>query len=620
MMVSMETLLRRTGTWVHSGRVRNAAAGAAYFGGGFVLSGLKIWGQMQPAAMGLAAVSGWKSCVAAVGSAAGYRYFWGTAGNLGILWTVGALLLALLMPLTERGSGKRTVPVGCMCLTAGTGLALQAVGGGSITPGLFVLRILISGGCTLVSREALASRDRVSRWVGAGVLVMALAQTLPWLARMLSGAAAAMLPLPAAGIVGMGTDLGAGGSISMAAVACGAFFLQRLWPRDSRKRMAAPALACGGLMALEKTWDPGLLLAVSLGGAAGGLVPWKYTVVPRRSRVGAAQVRLEQTAGVLTRFQRQLLEYVPPAPDIPGIAEQLRRSTCGACPSSQDCREQERMDESLLRSEAAFTCRKSNAAAEVHRSREQLRRLKASRAKQEEYRMALVQQYGFLSDALHDLSDRLPERERRCRPRFRVRVSARSRSRELADGDRVSAFPGTDCRYYVVLCDGMGTGMGAAEESRRTVELIRQMLTAGLAPETVLGSVNSQLALTDRGGAVTVDLAEIRLDSGRAMLYKWGAGPSWLLKRRRGMQIGASGPPPGLGVTTGRETTSRCSLAGGETLLMLSDGIPADNLSAWIALSDSLDPGPLAREILDSTHTSDDATAVVVRLESKTVG
>ena len=229
--------------------------------------------------------------------------------------------------------------------------------------------------------------------------------------------------------------------------------------------------------------------------------------------------------------------------------------------------------------------------------------------------MALVQQYGFLSDALRDLSDHLPDRRRDKLPRCRVQVSARSRGKELADGDRVSAFPGTGCRYYVLLCDGMGTGLGAAEESRQASELIKDMLTAGMTPGAVLGSINSQLTLMERGGAVTVDLAELRLDTGRVWLYKWGAGPSWLLRRRRQLRVGSSGPPPGLVVGAGRETVNRVVLFPGDTLVMLSDGVEGPEGKAWALGAKDMDPGALASRILaEGSHPEDDATAVVIHL------
>lgn len=346
-------------------------------------------------------------------------------------------------------------------------------------------------------------------------------------------------------------------------------------------------------------------------------MPWRITASPRHSSVGAAQVRLEQTARVLSRCQRQLLEFAPPPLDVTALTQKLKINACGSCSARAGCVEQKRMDEKLITGEEGFQCRKSALAeAELRRSREQLRRIRASRARQEECRMALVQQYGFLSDTLQELSDQLPDRSRRGVPRYRVQVSARSRGREIADGDRVSAFPGVGLRYYVLLCDGMGTGLGASEQSRQATELITGMLTAGIAPGAVLGSVNSQLTLMDRGGAVTVDLAELRLDTGRVWLYKWGAGPSWLLRHRRGVQVGSSGPPPGLGIGVGRESVHRVVMFPGDSLVLLSDGVDAVNTKTWVGLAGINDPGSLAAQILAScANRSDDATAVVIRLQ-----
>lgn len=626
MMVSVETVLlrfkRRTEKWMEAPAVKGAGTAAAYFGGGALLSAVRVWGSMQPVAMGLAAgCRGWRCCLAALGGAAGYVLFWGKAGYQGIVWSFGALVLALILPLVDSGPKARfRLAVWCMALVCGTGLFLGAEGMDAVR--LLGMRILLAGGSALLAGPALHGRDRMCRWFGWGAAALALGSVHVWAGYFLAGFAIAAAPLPAAVAVALGAELAGGVGCSLAAAACLSFYLQRLIRREPWRRVFSPGLACGALCLLERRFDPGLLLFTALGGAVGAIVPWHAAASARRSRVGAAQVRLEQAARVLNRFQRQLLEYVAPPPDIPAMAEQLRQKTCAVCSARTGCVEQNRMNQELLQGEAEFVCRKQGLAmAELRRSREQLRRIRASRAKQEEYRMALVQQYGFLSDMMHDLSDRLPEGENRAGVQYRVKVSTRSRGKEIADGDRVSAFPGVGCRYYVTLCDGMGTGLGASEQSDRASELIRQMLTAGMAPGAVLGSVNSQLALMDRGGAVTVDLAEVRADTGRVWLYKWGAGPSWLLKKRRYVQVGSSGPPPGLGVSAGRENVQSMYLGGGDTLVMASDGVSPQNIDRWAAAAQDMEPGALAERILQEAGSKeDDATVVVIRLVQKDAG
>ena len=81
------------------------------------------------------------------------------------------------------------------------------------------------------------------------------------------------------------------------------------------------------------------------------------------------------------------------------------------------------------------------------------------------------------------------------------------------------------------------------------------------------------------------------------------------------MQIGASGPPPGLGIVAGRESVSRVVMFPGDPLVLLSDGVDAGNVKAWASLAKNADPGDLAAQILASgANQGDDATAVVIRL------
>ena len=618
--MTAETVLlrvkRRGEQWMERPGVRGTARFAGYFAGALILGGLRLGGNMQPAAMGFAAAcTGWRCGAAATGGALGYLLFWGSAGLQGVLWSLGALVLALAAPLVGGGERNRfRLAVGCMGLVSAGGLAFGM--GSPLDAGAFFLRTAVAGGSVLLSGAALSGRDPVSRWLLWGLGVMGLGGIDPLLGCVAAGFAAAAAPLPAALAIAMGAELGADMALSLTAAAALSFFLGRLLPKGSPRGFAAPALACGILMAVTGKWEPGVLLSVSFGGCVGALVPWRITAVPRRGSVGAAQVRLEQMAGILTRFQRQLLEFSPPPEDVPAIAQKLRQYACGSCSNRTGCLEQNRLTEELLTGEEGFQCRKGVLAnGELRRCREQLRQLRAARAKQGEYRMALVRQYGFLSDALRDLSDTLPNRLGSRHPRCRVQVSARSRGKEMADGDRVSAFPGVGCRYYVLLCDGMGTGLGAAEDSREALELMKLMLTAGMAPSAVLGSINSQLTLMGRGGAVTVDLAELRLDSGRVWLYKWGAGPSWVFHKRRQLQIGSSGPPPGLGIGIQRETVNRIYLFPGDTLVMASDGVEGLDRRSWAMEAKDMEPGALASRILaEASDHDDDATAVVIRL------
>ena len=264
-----------------------------------------------------------------------------------------------------------------------------------------------------------------------------------------------------------------------------------------------------------------------------------------------------------------------------------------------------------------FACRKTGRiAAELRRGQEQLRNMKADRQRQQQYRAAVIQQYQFLADYLRCLADQLPRRGERIMAHFRLEVSARSSSKERANGDRCMAFSGSGCKYYVLLCDGMGTGLGAAQEGSSAAQLLRQMLTAGFPAEYAFRSINSILALRGQAGAVTLDLAEIRLDTARVILYKWGAAPSWILRKAGAEKIGTATPPPGISVTEGRESVVRLSLRKGEALILLSDGAEVGEILRRKGMAPDVPPGELAEKLLELSRgkREDDATAAVIRL------
>lgn len=262
-------------------------------------------------------------------------------------------------------------------------------------------------------------------------------------------------------------------------------------------------------------------------------------------------------------------------------------------------------------------CRKKGRLLqELRRSQEQLRTIRADRDRRQEYRHAVVQQYGFLSEYLQDVSDSLARRKEPNVQWYQPEIAVRSASREAANGDRCLWFAGVECRYYVLLCDGMGTGEEAAREGKRMGYMLRNLLASGYPAEYALRMANSLCALQGKAGAVTIDLAELRLDTGKAVLYKWGAAPSYVISRGEPIKIGTASPPPGLSAIDGRETVEKLSLRRGETLVLLSDGAGGEEAlrASW---SWSGEPaGELAAKILQASRTGgcDDATVAVVRL------
>ena len=604
-------------------RVRSVAAVVLFAGSGFLLSAIGLGSRPQPVAMGLiCSAIGWRALLMALGAMLGYPTFWGSAGSQGIVWSAAGGVLAMLVGHKQESREQPLmIPGIASFLSVVTGLGFRFLLGEAIP----LLQLPLQGAVAFFSgilfTQAARCRDTVTDWVIAGVSVLALAKISLGRYLVLGHLAAGMLAVgaafPAAALAGVALDLSRLTPVPMTAVMCLGYFL-RMIPFDRRwKQCAAPAaaylmvsLGCGAR-------DPTPFVGLALGGALGILLPPKPQIAHRRGETGVAQVRLELSAGVLSTVQQLILEMKPPPIDRKALLERARQQACGGCTMRRTCAQSRSFGVELLENPLEADCRKqSRLVPELRRARDQLRILHADRKRQQEYRAALAQQYRFLSLYLRNLSDRLPRRAEYPKAEFRIELSARARSREEANGDRCFAFSGSDCRYFVLLCDGMGTGLGAAREGQSAGNLLRQILTAGFPPEHALKSLNSLLALQAKAGAVSIDLAEIFLETGIVHLYKWGAAPSWVLSRHGTEKIGTATPPPGISVESDPMAVEKLSLRRGEVLILVSDGVAEASVSGLTEASPDAPLGELASGILKRSgqEAEDDATAALIRL------
>lgn len=627
MMVSMETYLRRVQRSVQrvmlDPRVRSGGMILAYGGSGFLLSAASLMNFPQPLAMGLiCTATGWRALIMSLGAIVGYPTFWGSAGNQGIVWSAAGGLLAMLLGKKEEVKEQPLmVPVIAAFLVAVTGVVFQIFLEDHTPVVISFLRVALTLLTGVLFTQTFRCRDAITDWLVGGVAVLALAQVTPipylGLGYIVAGTMAVGSAFPAAALAGLGLDLAQITKIPMTAVMCMAYFV-RMIPFDKKwQRYAVPGAAYLAVMAVCGIWDLTPLPGLLLGGCLGAFLPPRPEIVHRRGETGLAQVRLELGAEVLFSTQQLIMEMEPPPIDEAALLEKVRDRACASCSARKACKEQETLTVSLLQNPLDASCRKAGRLIpELRRAQEQMRSLKAERERRRECRAALVQQYRFLGDYLRSLADRLPRRGEQTQIGFRIEVSARSRGKERANGDKCLAFAGPGCRYYVLLCDGMGTGLGAAQEGHTAGTLLRQMLMAGFPAEHSLRTINSLLALRGSAGAVTLDLAEISLDAGTAAIYKWGAAPSWVLYRNGAQKIGTATPPPGISVTETREAVEKLSLRRGEALILLSDGVDGEGVLRRSDLTPDAPPGELAAKILERGcgNGEDDATAAVIRL------
>ena len=593
-----------------------------YGGSGFALSAVSLGNAPQPMAMGMiCGVTGWRALLITLGAVVGYPVFWGRAGEQGILWAASGGLLALLVGKREESREQPLmIPAIAAFLTAITGLSFQVFLHDRTPVPMYALRIAVTGLTAILFTQAARCRDPVRDWLVGGVAALALAQIqlgplgLGYLA---AGLLAVGCAFPAAALAGLGLDLAQVTRVPMTAVVCLAWFI-RLIPFDKRwQHYAAPGFAAVAVMAACGIWDFSILPGLLLGGAAATLLPPRSQIPHRRGQTGVAQVRLEVGAEMLLTTRQLLTESDPPPVDVQALLDRAVERACGSCSARNKCTQRLTLTTDHILHPLDADCRKQGRLIpELRFAQERLKALNGDRQRRLEYRTALAQQYCFLGEYLRSLADGLPRKAKQAEAEFEAQVAARSRGKERANGDRCLAFSGPECRYYVLLCDGMGTGLGAAQDGFAAAGLLRQMLLAGFPADHALESLNSLLALRGTAGAVTVDLAELRLDTGIACIYKWGAAPSWVLTRGGAQKIGTATPPPGLSVGEDRVRAEKLSLRRGEVLILLSDGVDGEGIQHLLDLSPDAPPGELAAEILERGcgNAEDDATAAVIRL------
>lgn len=636
MMISLQSYVRRgrclLRRWAVDPRFHSIAQAVLHMLAGFCLSAASLGNYCLPLTMALVcAGAGWAPVLSAAGGFLGYWMFWGIQGYIGMFWILGGLLTALLLG-DKRFDRKLPLllPATAGLIVAVSGVLFQLVFYDMTPIPIYLVRVALGAGAAILAARILQGRNPILDWMGAALFVLALAQIVPvpyfGLGYLAAGFAAGAGAFPMAAMTGLALDLAQVTPVPMTAV-LSLGYLVRFLPRPPKwLPPIALALVYTGVLGLTSVWDlqplPGLLLGCILGTWLP--IPGKFT--HRRGETGVAQVRLELAAGVLTQTESLLLEVEAAPVDEAALVDRAAERACSGCAYRKNCRDCQRLTQIspvtlhkplLSTEELPVICRKPGRfLAELHRCQEQLRSIRADRQRQKEYRAAVIQQYRFLASFLQELADQLPRRAEQAGNQFRPEVTVYGNRQEQDNGDRCLRFAGVGKKYYVLLCDGMGTGLGAVQEGKTAAGLLHRMLCAGYPAEFALRSLNSLCALRDRAGAVTVDLAEVLLDTGKVSLYKWGAAPSYITTKYGAEKLGTASPPPGLSVMEDQERVEHSSLRRGEWLVMVSDGVgEREALRCCMEFGDG-SPGELASAILTCGQLGgqDDATVAILRL------
>lgn len=207
-------------------------------------------------------------------------------------------------------------------------------------------------------------------------------------------------------------------------------------------------------------------------------------------------------------------------------------------------------------------------------------------------------------------------------------VAAREKDGQTVSGDTGAWFRLDDGRLFLLLCDGMGSGAGAAADSSLAARLLEQFLRASIRPETALKTLNAALALRgeEEGGFTTIDLLEVDLFTGVAAVYKYGAAPTYVRKGGRVTRVSGSALPAGLALGEGAPDVTALKLEQGDMVALVSDGVSGGGDDLWLrelmGTFDGESPKDLACALVAESEGKDggvdDRTALVLRLDERT--
>ena len=206
-------------------------------------------------------------------------------------------------------------------------------------------------------------------------------------------------------------------------------------------------------------------------------------------------------------------------------------------------------------------------------------------------------------------------------------VATADRHGQSVSGDTGAWFKDDGGKLNVVLCDGMGSGPAAREDSSCALTLLEKFLRAGLTAEEALSTVAEALALRGelQGGFTTVDLLQLDLFTGRGTVHKLGAAPTYLKKSGGVERLEGGTLPAGVVLNGGEPDRFALKLEAGDCIVMVSDGVTSGTNDEWlkelVGSFDGLSPRVLADCILQESGRregrGDDRTVMVLKVEQR---
>jgi len=205
-----------------------------------------------------------------------------------------------------------------------------------------------------------------------------------------------------------------------------------------------------------------------------------------------------------------------------------------------------------------------------------------------------------------------------------------TKGNELVSGDSLISFRTDKDKFYIILCDGMGSGSSAGKESRITGRLLEEFLKDGFTAVTAIGIINSSLAMNNTSDCFSsIDLLEINLITGNAEFYKIGSCKSFIKRGSNIETVFSPSLPAGIVPGIHISGTTR-KLEKDDIIIMLSDGAEGTGFGSLsserikkIISDDEKTMNDLASAIIESseyrsrTKIVDDMSVAAIRIKSE---
>lgn len=635
----MRNLNALTKRRTHDAAGRKIQQGIGLAVGCFIISGASLFGQALPLAACVVAAlpMGRNALAAAFGAVAGY--FLRCEAAFAAEYAAFTILMLAALAVFQ---GTRLVYMRWFMPSMASSVCAVLGGisvlGGELQISFLLSKILLSFVATAAFRRAF-SGNKSTAWALIGALVSGLSGlNLPFDLGILC---ACMLctggaQIAQAALLGLALDLtGLYAQCAMPALILPALFCRKL----SKSEVLLPAVTFALLPPVVFACFGSLRFGVavaSIGGAALGILlrntAPSFFFVQTGDRANERLCEASKLMDMLSRYLPENVWSVPHS-EAEEVYDAAAERICRCCPRFHRCWEHHAAETYEALSAAAHTiiergmartedftasfqencCHLEGFVMAVNQELEGMLYRRRYRMLMRESRQVFSQELRCIAQYLRRLQDE-PRTKTDTVFLPQVGISALSKRGERISGDCGAYFVGANAEFYVLLCDGMGSGEPAALGSNETVQILQRLLKGGLDAPDALNILNGMQILREAQSYTTVDLACIDLNTGAARLYKWGAAPSYLRHFDTIKKIGTASAPPGVSICSRAEELS-CSLKHEELLVLASDGADSGQIESVLSSYRGNSPRELAALFAANAQGEDDATVVAVSLQ-----